>query len=439
MVLGLAQAAVPPSQETDVAKPSRQPSRQGIDVAPAMGKSDLRRRLRRVERLREARALALAMPALLFLIAALIAPLVFFMSRAADNSDLVDHLPRTSHALSGWDGSGLPPEQIQQTLAEELAGLSGTPALAVLARRLNYQEAGYRSLIQKTANALSSDRSEGAAGKLAAIDARWGEPAIWQMLRQESGRWTSFFMLAAIDLKKDVSGGITAAPAERAIYQRVFARTFIASLAVTGICLMLGYAAAYALMRLRSSVGRAALLIILISLWTSLLVRTLAWIIILQKNGVLNSALMGAGVTEEPIQFIRTWFAVILAMVHLLLPLMILPILAVMRGVPPSYVRAARSLGASPMRAFWSVYLPLTYPGIGAGVVLVATASLGFFITPELLGGPEHQMISYFVAFFTNMSVNWGLASALGAWLFVITIALFAGVARGFGVARIKP
>lgn len=438
MAEGLAHAASPPGQETAAASSSRQPLRQGAAIAP-IGDDDLRRRLRRIDRLREAKALALTLPALLFLIAALIAPLLFFMSRAADNADLTDHLPRTSAAMAGWDGTALPSETLQQSLVDELSGLAGTPALAILARRLNYQEAGYRSLIQKTANGLRAGGSGTAAERLTAIDARWAEPQIWQTLRQESGRWTSFFMLAAVDLRKDAAGAITSVPTERAIYQRVFARTFVASLSVTLICLVLGYATAFALLRLSTGLGRAALLVILISLWTSLLVRTLAWIIILQKNGVLNSALMGAGILDEPVQFIRTWFAVILAMVHLLLPLMILPILAVMRGIPPSYMRAAQSLGAAPIRAFWSVYLPLTYPGIGAGVVLVATTSLGFFITPELLGGPEHQMISYFVAFFTNMSVNWGLASALGVWLFVITIAMFAGVARGFGITRIKP
>lgn len=437
MALGLAQAATPPRQETAAASSARQSLHR--DAATPAGNDDLRRRLRRIDRLREAKALALTLPALLFLIVALIAPLVFFMSRAADNADLTDHLPRTSQAMAGWDGQGLPPSDIQQSLVDELTGLAGTPGLAVLARRLNYQEPGYRSLIQKTANGLRAGGAGTPAERLAAIDTRWAEPPIWQTLRQESGRWTSFFMLAAVDLKKDAAGAIASAPPERAIYQRVFARTFIASLSVTLICLVLGYATAYTLLRLRTGFGRIALLVILISLWTSLLVRTLAWIIILQKNGVLNSALMSAGILDEPVQFIRTWFAVILAMVHLLLPLMILPILAVMRGIPPSYMRAAQSLGAAPFRAFWSVYLPLTYPGIGAGVVLVATTSLGFFITPELLGGPEHQMISYFVAFFTNMSVNWGLASALGVWLFVITIAMFAGVARGFGIARIKP
>jgi putative spermidine/putrescine transport system permease protein len=435
MASGIAHSAAPSANEP--------PARHAREVplampAAALLRANLRTRLRRLERLREAKAIALTAPALLFLLAAFIAPLVFFMSRAVDNTDMIGHLPRLAAAIPAWDGEGLPPEAIAQAVIDDLLALRGTPRLAVLARRLNYHEAGYRSLVQRTANGLAETTAGTATERLAAIDAQWAQPPIWHTLQQESGRWTPFFMLAALDLRKDGEGSIVRAPEERAVYQRVFVRTFAASLAVTGICLVLGYGTAYALVRLSPRVGRPALFIVLISLWTSLLVRTLAWIVILQKNGLLNAALTGAGIIEEPLQFIRTWFAVILAMVHLLLPLMILPIASVMRGIAPSYVRAARSLGASPARAFWSVYVPLTFPGIGAGMVLVATAALGFFITPELLGGPEHQMVSYFVAFFTNMSVNWGLASALGVWLFLMTIALFALVYKIFGAVRVK-
>lgn len=434
MKLGLAQ----PIGDRDSAVTARIPPERSAAASPMPVQDDLRRRLRRADRRREIKALALTLPALLFLAAALIVPLAFFMSRAVDNSDMVDHLPRLSQAIGQWDGNGLPPDGIQAVLMEELKTLRGTPALAILARRLNYHEAGYRSLIQKTANGLAGAQAGPPSDVLKSIDARWGEPQIWQTLRQESASWTPFFMLAALDLQRDGSGAITAVSSERAIYQRVFLRTLLASLAVTALCLVLGYATAYALLQLKPGTGRLCLLVVLISLWTSLLVRTLAWIIILQKNGMLNSALTGAGLIDEPIQFIRTWFAVILAMVHLLLPLMILPILSVMRGIRPSYMRAARSLGATPAHAFRTVYLPMTLPGIGAGVVLVSTASLGFFVTPELLGGPEHQMVSYFVAFFTNMSVNWGLASALGTWLFVFTLALFAITYRAFGITRVK-
>ncbi|MBZ9772201.1 ABC transporter permease [Mesorhizobium sp. CO1-1-8] len=405
---------------------------------PGSRQDDLGRHLRRQERIREFKALCLTAPALVFLFVAFIGPLLFFMYRAVDNSDLVDNIPRTTQAMNVWSGAeAMPPDAVQQALVDDLTALRGTPALAILARTLNYHQAGYRSLVQKTANGLAAHPEGTAAQRLATIDERWAEPVIWQILRQESSRWTPLFVLSAIDLQRKPDGSIGRVDEDTAIYQRVFLRTFLASIGVTAACVVLGYVTAYSLVRIRPRLGRAALFIVLISLWTSLLVRTLAWILILQKNGVLNAALTGSGIVDEPLQFIRTWFAVGLAMVHLLLPLMILPIASVMQSIPPSYVRASRSLGASPWRAFWSVYLPLTFPGIGAGIVLVSTLSLGFFITPELLGGPEHQMVSYFVAFFTNMSVNWGLASALGAWLFIMTIALFAVIYRVFGITRV--
>lgn len=389
---------------------------------------DLKRRLRRVEWIREIKALILTAPALLLLASAFVLPLLFFGYRAVDNSDIVDNLPRTVAAMPGWQNDAFPPEEVAQALVDDISALRGTPALAILARTLNYHRAGYRSLIQKTASSLQEAAGADARAKLIGLDERWADKEIWLLLRRESSRWTPLFVLAAVDLERKADSSIGMVEANRAVYQRVFARTLVASVAVAGICLVLGYASAFALVRLSNVLGRFVLLVVLVSLWTSLLVRTLAWIIILQRNGVLNAALMGVGLTDQPIQLIRTWFAVIIAMVHLLLPMMILPIASVMRAIPPSYVRAARSLGASPMQAFWSVYVPQTFPGVSVGVVLVATAALGFFITPELLGGPEHQMVSYFIAFFTNMSVNWGLAAALGAWLLLVTSALFAAV-----------
>lgn len=406
------------------------------DQPAAQRSEDLKRRLRRIEWLRESKALILTAPALLLLASAFILPLLFFGYRAIDNSDVIDHLPRTVAAMQGWQNDAFPPEEVAQALVDDISALRGTPALAILARTLNYHRAGYRSLMQKTAASVEGAAGLSAREKLSGVDERWANKDIWLLLRRESSRWTPLFVLAAVDLERKADSSVGKVEADRAVYQRVFMRTLLASAAVTGICLILGYASAFALVRLSNGLSRVVLLVVLISLWTSLLVRTLAWIIILQRNGVLNAALMGIGLTDQPIQLIRTWFAVILAMVHLLLPMMILPIASVMRAIPSSYVRAARSLGASPMQAFWSVYVPQTFPGVSVGVVLVATAALGFFITPELLGGPEHQMVSYFIAFFTNMSVNWGLAAALGGWLLFVTSALFAVVYFLIGRAR---
>ena len=151
----------------------------------------------------------------------------------------------------------------------------------------------------------------------------------------------------------------------------------------------------------------------LLPFWTSLLVRTVAWVVLLQKEGVLNSLFLSLGIVNEPLKMIFNRFAVYVAMVHVLLPFMVLPLYSVMRGIPPSYVRAASSLGAQPFTAFRRVYVPQTLPGIGAGCLMVFIQALGYYITPALVGGADDQMISYFIAFYASKTVNWGMAAAL--------------------------
>jgi putative spermidine/putrescine transport system permease protein len=266
----------------------------------------------------------------------------------------------------------------------------------------------------------------------------WGEREVWATLEQESGRLTPFYLLASLDLQRDVEGGIVNAPAERAIYREIFARTFWISLIVTATCLLLGYPIACLLASLPTRIGNWLMLLVLLPFWTSLLVRTLAWLIILQRDGVANQALLLLDLVPEPVQLIRTRLAVYLAMIHILLPFMVLPLYSVMRRIPPSLMRAAASLGASRVFAFRTVYVPQTLPGIGAGIVLVAVLALGFYITPMLVGGGGDQMISYFVAFYTNESVNWGMAAALGSWLLLFVMALFLVLGRAVGTDRMR-
>jgi putative spermidine/putrescine transport system permease protein len=189
------------------------------------------------------------------------------------------------------------------------------------------------------------------------------------------------------------------------------------SLLIAAACAILGYPLAYFLANSQSRLAALAIYAVLLPFWTSLLVRTLAWIVIFQKGGVAATTgkLMGFGSTS----LLYSRSAVIIGMIHVMLPFMILSIYAVMRGIPSSYTRAAISLGASPMRAFLSVYLPQSMPGIGAGVMIVTILSLGFYLTPALLGSPNDQLISYFIAYFTNELVNWNMAAALAIWLLV--------------------
>jgi putative spermidine/putrescine transport system permease protein len=221
------------------------------------------------------------------------------------------------------------------------------------------------------------------------------------------------------------SGQVVKLPAEQALFVDVLLRTLLMAAVVTVCCLALGYPLAYWLSK--QPVGRANLLMIMVLLpfWTSLIVRTASWIVLLQSGGLINDALLHIGLIEKPLVMVFNRIGVYIAMTHILLPFIVLPLYAVMKGISPNYLRAAISLGAHPFIAFWRVYVPQTYAGVAAGGLLVFIMAMGYYITPALLGGPGDQMLSYFVAFFTNSTMNWGMAAALGSQLLVIVILLY--------------
>lgn len=180
------------------------------------------------------------------------------------------------------------------------------------------------------------------------------------------------------------------------------------------------------------------MVLVLLPFWTSLLVRTTSWIAILQTNGVLNSSLQALGIIDQPFELLYTEYATIIAMTHILLPFMILPLYSVMKNIDPSYLRAALSLGARPIPAFFKIYLPMTVPGVSAGALLVFIISIGYYITPAIVGGTEGQMISNIIAFHMQSSNNWELAAALGSLLLALILALYWVYDRYVGVNNIK-
>ncbi|HAB63137.1 MAG TPA: polyamine ABC transporter substrate-binding protein, partial [Pseudomonas sp.] len=163
-----------------------------------------------------------------------------------------------------------------------------------------------------------------------------------------------------------------------------------------------------------------------------------AWMGILSSNGILNGLLQGLGLIDEPLQLVFNRAGVYIAMVHILLPFMILPIYSVMKNISPSYMRAAISLGCHPFASFWRVYFPQTLAGVGAGCLLVFIISIGYYITPALLGSPNDQMVSYFVAFYTNTTINWGMATALGGLLLLATMLLYVVYSWLVGASRLR-
>lgn len=361
---------------------------------------------------------ALVAPAVLLVVLALVVPLAVSLAMAVRDPELRATLPDTAAALRAWDGAGLPPEAAYAALARELRAAEEGQGLGALARRLNFERSGMRGLLLRTA------RAEVAAPytmSLPSVDARWGEPATWAMLRRAALGVTPLYLLRAVDLDIGADGGVEAVPEEQAIFRALFLRTLAIALQVTVLTLLVAYPAAYTIARLPPGWARLATVLVLVPFWVSILVRTTAWFILLQREGPVNAALLAAGVVDRPLSLIFTRFAVLVAMVHVLLPFAILPMVGVMRRIDPRLARAATSLGATKAQHFWRVYLPLSLPGVGAGGLIVFMLAIGFYVTPALVGGSGDQMVSTFIAEYTTASLNWGMAAALAALLLAMT------------------
>lgn len=398
----------------------------------------LRTQLRRAERLRRLSALGLVAPLGVFILFTFAIPLGGIAWRAVDDSNVSRVLPRTVAALAAWDGHQLPDEAVYRALVNDLRAAKAAGTVAMAATRLNYDFGGFRSLLFKTARQLPPDDVASAKEALIAIDPEWGDVERWGSIRHAAGPASIFYLLAALDFRQTADGTIVRHPAEEAIYVDVFLRTFGISFGVTIICLVLGFPLAYHLASLPLHLANPLMIFVLVPFWTSLLVRTTAWIVILQGNGLINSLLMSLHIINSPLALIYNRFAVFVAMTHVLLPFMVLPLYSVMRGIPSIYMRAAASLGGSPLRSFLRIYLPLCAPGIVSGCLLVFILAIGYYILPALVGGGGDRMVSYFIATLTESTGNWGLASALSVILLVATLILFAVYARLTGSVRMK-
>lgn len=375
---------------------------------------------------RARRAMFLVAPLVLYLMLNFFAPLAGLLVQSVQDPELPAALPRTSQLLREWNGEGLPPLTVVSSLAEELSAAVGSAPLAVAATRLNRDINGFRSLLLATARKMANGQRPFAMDDFIAADDRWADREIWSALRNAAGPYTSFYIVAALDRRIDADGRITRVSRDHAIFIDVFIRTFWIAGVVTAITFAMGYPLAYMLTVIPRRASNLLMIFVLLPFWTSVLVRTTAWVVILQREGVVNSLLQWAYVTSDPVQLVYNRMGVFVAMTHVLLPFMVLPLYAVMRSVPPSTTRAALSLGAKPMIAFARVFVPQTIPGIIAGCLLVFIQAIGFYITPALVGGASDQMLSYFIAFYTNQTLNWGMASALAVILLVVTAVFYA-------------
>lgn len=382
-------------------------------------------------------SLFLVGPAVVFIFLAFIVPLASMMFYAVNNPEVRSALPRTVEQIAHWDGKSVPDDAVFNALATDLRAHDGGNAIAEAGRRLNYEIPGFRTVLLRTSRALQRDRSLSGREAFFAIDANWNDLAHWNAIKRASSAFTSYYLLAAIDLRVTDDAKIARAAPEQRLFVSTLGRTIEIGIAVTLICLLLGFPLAHAVTVLPARFASVVLACILLPFWTSLLVRTSAWIVILQKEGLINKTLAFLGIVSAPLELVFNRTGLYIAMVHILLPFMVLPVLSVMTGISPSYMRASASLGAGPIRSFFLVYLPLTLPGVGAGCLLTFIIAAGYYITPTLVGGANDQMLSYFVAFFANTTINWGMSAALGLVLLVCVVSLYVVMGRLIGINRI--
>lgn len=382
-------------------------------------------------------SLALVAPLVVFIMMVFVLPLGSMLFYAVNNPEVRKALPATVSALRVTDGTHLPDDSAFAALLTDLRAGQAGKEMAEAGRRLNYEIPGFRSLLLKTARSAKNATGSDAKATLLSIDSRWQDARYWAAIRRAGTALTPYYLLAALDLRLNDAGVIVRAPEDERLFVATLGRTLWISFTVTLICLALAFPLANAILTLPRKFATLMLACVLLPFWTSLLVRTSSWIVVLQKEGIVNSVLTSTGIVTEPLQLVFNRTGLYIAMSHILLPFMVLPILSIMKGISPSYMRASSSLGAHPIRGFLRIYLPMTLPGVGAGCLLTFIISAGYYITPTLVGGANDQMLSYFIAFYANTTINWGMSAALGIVLLCCVLLLYVGIGRFIGISRI--
>ena len=385
------------------------------------------------------RAFGLVSPLLIFLIFLFILPIFLLLFQGIYDSRFTNLMPETTKSLENWDGLSEPTEKMNAALVADLISARKNKTIGKVATRVNRELSGARSLF--TSSARKAAKLEAPYKEaLVKLNKKWGNIETWQAMKVSSNLFTIGYIASSLDLKLNADGSLSLKDEDRRIHVKLFLRTLEISLIVTLATLLLGYPIAYLMASLPLRTSNLLLILVLLPFWTSLLVRTTAWIAMLQGEGVMNDLFVIFGFAEDDERFslIYNKTGVLIAMTHILLPFMVLPIYSVMKTISPSYVRAAKSLGATNSKAFWRVYMPMTIPGIGAGGLLVFILAIGYYITPALVGGQDGQMISNFIDFHMRKSLNWNLAAAMGLILLMIILFLFWVYDRVVGIDNMK-
>ena len=402
--------------------------------------------LRKTERKNKIRAFLLVAPLLLFIIVTFVVPILDMLLRSVDDSQINNVYSKTFEEYNKWDSENdeLPPEAVYKAIFNDIH-YGDKVQVGKALTRMNYSKSGWKSLIKKTRRAIkkivkSGELPTSYKETMISIHEGWGDRLFWVSMKQMVNEKTAIYYWNAIDRTYDIDGNVMMQDEKRRMYIKTWIRTFKVSIYVTFFCLLLGFPVAHLLANLPLRYSNLLMIFVLLPFWTSLLVRTTAWIVMLQQKGVINGVLVWLGIIndDQRIQMVYNMTGTIIAMTQILLPFMILPLYSVMKVIPKSHMRAAQNLGAKPVRAFIRVYLPQTVPGMSAGGLLVFVLAIGYFITPELVGGKDGQLIGHWIAYHLKTTLNWGLCAAIGSILLAIMLVLYWLYNKIVGIDNIK-
>ena len=400
-------------------------------------KASISRALRR----QKIRALLLVAPLFLFICITFLAPIADMLFRSVENNIVPETLPQTTQTIQAWDPKSgeAPDEAVYAALYADLIVAVKARNHTKVASRLNYETPGIASLFRKSGRRIKKMKDGNYKEQFLKMDKNWGKLFVWETIHRFSGPYTSGYFLSSVDAEK-TSEGVSLKPEDERLYLYLLWRTMLLSVVITITCVLLGYPIAYILADLPLRTSNLLMILVLLPFWTSLLVRTSSWIVLLQEQGVINDFLVMLGIIDDQSRLALMYneTGTVIAMTHILLPFMILPLFSVMKTLSPSYMRAAKSLGASDWTAFWRVYFPNTIPGIGAGGVLVFILAIGYYITPELVGGTSGIFISNRIAYHISSSLNWGLGAALGVMLLGVVLVMYFIYDKIVGIDNVK-
>jgi len=396
--------------------------------------------LKKSERKNKLKAFLLVAPLLLFLIITYVFPIGDMLVRSVDDRQITNMLPKTYKAMENWDGQDLPSEEVFEAFYFDMKLLIEEKREGKLSTQLNYTKNGFKSIIKKLRRGMRKFEEGNYKEQIMSVHKRWADIEYWRAIKARSNAYTGQKYLKGMDMYTNENGDIVSVSEDRRIHRVLWLRTLEVAFFVTIFCFLMAYPIAHLLATLPMKYSNLLMICVLLPFWTSLLVRTASWMILLQQQGVVNDFFVWIGLVTDDNrpEMMYNKIGTYVAMTQILLPFMVLPLYSVMKTISPSLMRAGKSLGGTPFVAFWKVYFPLTIPGIGAGSLLVFILAIGYYITPALVGGASGTLISNQIAFHMKSTLDWSFASAMGLMLLAGVLAIYWLYNKLVGIDNIK-